>query len=219
VKRKIELCMALILLLGAIFVSKKLSTLVTSGELKEDILIVVDAGHGGKDPGKVGVNNALEKDINLQIAVKIKDLLEEQGIEVLMTREDDSSGESKMEDMKKRVDLINKAEPTIVVSIHQNSYSQENVKGAQVFYYSESEISKEAAELMQQELKNIDNTNTRSVKENSSFYMLKKTKVPTIIVECGFLSNMEEAEKLTTDSYQSTMAEAICVGILKWIDK
>ena len=219
-RRKIELCMTLLLLVGMIIVSKKLSQLVTSENVKaKKVVVVIDAGHGGHDPGKVGVNDALEKDINLQIAEKVKKYLEKNEIEVVMTREDDVMEDTKLEDMKKRVALINKTKPAITVSIHQNSYSDSSVKGAQVFYYTGSEISKNAASLMQEELKKVDMENTRQIKSNSDFYMLKKTEVPTIIVECGFLSNPGEAEKLVTDEYQQKMAEAICGGIVIWLSQ
>lgn len=219
-RRKIELCMTLLLLVGMIIVSKKLSQLVTSENVQaQKEVVVIDAGHGGHDPGKVGVNDALEKDINLQIAKKVKTHLEKNGIQVVMTREDDVMEDTKLEDMKKRVALINKTKPAITVSIHQNSYSDSGIKGAQVFYYTGSEISKEAASLMQEKLRKIDNENTRQIKGNNNFYMLMKTEVPTIIVECGFLSNPGEAEKLVSDVYQEQMAEAICSGILTWLSQ
>ena len=219
-RRKIELCMTLLLLVGMIIVSKKLSQLVTSENVQaQKEVVVIDAGHGGHDPGKVGENDALEKDINLQIAEKVKKHLEKNGIEVVMTREDDVMEDTKLEDMKKRVALINKTKPASTVSIHQNSYSNQNVKGAQVFYYTDSEESKRAASRMQEELRKVDAENTRQIKSNSDFYMLKKTEVPTIIVECGFLSNLREAEKLVTDEYQEQMAEAICDGILTWLSQ
>ena len=219
-RRKIELCMTLLLLVGMIIVSKKLSQLVTSENVQaKKVVVVIDAGHGGHDPGKVGVNDALEKDINLQIAEKVKKYLEKNEIEVVMTREDDVMEDTKLEDMKKRVALINKTKPVITVSIHQNSYSDPNVKGAQVFYFTGSEVSKEAASLMQEELKKVDTENFRQIKSNSDFYMLKKTEVPTIIVECGFLSNPGEAEKLVSEEYQEQMAQAICSGIMTWLSQ
>jgi len=212
--------MTLLLLVGMIIVSKKLSQLVTSENVQaQKEVVVIDAGHGGHDPGKVGVNDALEKDINLQIAEKVKAHLEKNGIEVVMTREDDVMEDTKLEDMKKRVAVINKTKPVITVSIHQNSYSDPNVKGAQVFYYIDSEVSRGAASLMQGELRKVDTENTRQIKSNSDFYMLKKTEVPTIIVECGFLSNPGEAEKLVSDEYQEEMAQAICSGILTWLSQ
>ena len=219
-RRKIELCMTLLLLVGMIIVSKKLSQLVTSENVQaKKVVVVIDAGHGGHDPGKVGVNDALEKDINLQIAEKVKNHLEKNGIEVVMTREDDVMEDTKLEDMKKRVALINKTKPAITVSIHQNSYSDPGVKGAQVFYYVNSDVSQEAASLMQEVLRKVDAENTRQIKSNSDFYMLKKTEVPTIIVECGFLSNPGEAEKLVSEEYQEQMAQAICSGIMTWLSQ
>lgn len=212
--------MTLLLLVGMIIVSKKLSQLVTSENVQaKKVVVVIDAGHGGHDPGKVGVNDALEKDINLQIAEKVKKYLEKNEIEVVMTREDDVMEDTKLEDMKKRVALINKTKPVITVSIHQNSYSDPNVKGAQVFYFTGSEVSKEAASLMQEELRKIDSENIRQIKGNNEFYMLKKTEVPTIIVECGFLSNPGEAEKLVSEEYQEQMAQAICSGIMTWLSQ
>ena len=219
-RRKIELCMTLLLLVGMIIVSKKLSQLVTSENVQaKKVVVVIDAGHGGHDPGKVGVNDALEKDINLQIAEKVKKYLEKNEIEVVMTRKDDVMEDTKLEDMKKRVALINKTKPVITVSIHQNSYSDPNVKGAQVFFFTGSEVSKEAASLMQEELRKIDSENIRQIKGNNEFYMLKKTEVPTIIVECGFLSNPGEAEKLVSEEYQEQMAQAICSGIMTWLSQ
>lgn len=219
-KKKIELCMTLLLLIGMIFVSKKLSELAVSGEVwKEQEVIVIDPGHGGKDPGKVGVNGALEKDINLQIARKLQKQLESKGFKVVMTRTDDVSAESKQEDMKNRVNQINEIMPLITVSIHQNSYSDASIKGAQVFYFAESKESADAANIMQQELKVLDPENVRQSKSDNTFYMLKKTKVPIIIVECGFLSNPEDAEKLVQEDYQEKLSVTICNGITKWLDK
>ena len=210
--------MTLLLLIGMIIASRKLSQLVTSDkvEARKDI-VVIDAGHGGDDPGKVAVNGALEKDINLKIAKKVEQYLEKNGVQVVMTREEDVAEESKRGDMEKRVALINEVKPVITVSIHQNSYSDASVKGAQIFYYTNSEESKQAASMMQEELRTVDTENTRQIKSNDSFYMLKNTEGPVIIVECGFLSNPEEAEKLVTEEYQQQMAETIGKGILDWI--
>lgn len=211
--------MTLLLLVGMIVVSKKLSQLVTSDKVQvQKQVIVIDAGHGGYDPGKIGVNKALEKDINLQIAQRVKTCLEENKIAVVMTREEDVMADTKRADMQKRVNLINKTRPAIAVSIHQNSYSDSSVTGAQVFYYKGSEEGKAAAILMQEELKKMNSENVRQIKDNNNFFMLKKTKVPTIIVECGFLSNAQEAQKLVSEEYQMELAEAISNGILVFLN-
>ena len=225
-KRKIELCMTLVLIICMIVISRKLGKMMSVNEktvqeetAPKETIVVVDAGHGGKDPGKIGVNDVLEKDLNLAIAKRVQVGLEKEGIQVVMTRKEDVSEESKLGDMKKRVELINEIHPAITVSIHQNSYSDPSVRGAQVFYFTHSKASEEAASVMQEMLRTYDSENTRQIKANAIFYMLKKTEVPTIIVECGFLSNPTEAEKLTSEEYQQQMADAICKGIIKWLDK
>lgn len=221
-KRKIELFMVLLLLIGAIVASRKLSELtsdVAQEGKKGRTVIVVDPGHGGEDPGKVGINDVLEKDLNLQVAEKVIKLLKEAGIKIVTTRENDNVPSSKKQDLKQRVELINDTKPTLTLCIHQNSYPDAKVHGAQVFYYTPNEDAKEAASVVQEALRAIDPDNTRQIKANDQYYMLKFTKVPTIIVECGFLTNPAEAEKLTSEEYQEQLAQAICEGIIKWLDK
>lgn len=187
--------------------------------------VVIDAGHGGADPGKVGINGALEKDINLEIAEKLKMFLEQEDIEVILTRDsdmglyDENATNKKVQDMKRRVEIIETNRPVLTVSIHQNSYHEEYVHGAQTFYYATSEQSKILAEKIQLLLLDeIDDDNTRLAKSNDSYYLLKKTSTPIVIVECGFLSNSEEAEKLESDEYQEKLAWAIHLGIMQYIN-
>lgn len=161
----------------------------------------------------------MEKDLNLQVAQKVQKLMDEAGIEIVMTREDDNVPTAKKKDLEERIQLINSTNPTLALCIHQNSYPDAAIKGAQVFYYTPSEEAKEAATIVQEELRTVDPSNTRAIKANDTYYMLKNTKVPTIIVECGFLTNPEEAEKLTNEEYQDQLAKAICDGIIKWLDK
>lgn len=189
----------------------------TAGDTAE-MVVVVDSGHGGSDPGKVGINGAIEKDVNLKIAIKLKSLLEEQGIKVIMTREDENGlADSKVEDLKKRVSIINQEKPLLAVSIHQNSYQGESIHGAQVFYFTHSQEGEKAAKIIQEALLEADSENTRSAKANDTYYMLKKTEVPVVIVECGFLSNQKEADLLVTEEYQQKVAEAVVNGIIKYI--
>lgn len=194
------------------------------GASDNDEFIVIDSGHGFFDAGKTGVNGAKEKDINLAIAKKIKNNLIQQGYTVRMTREDDetlyddSRPDTKQEDMKKRVALMNNSGCMLAVSVHQNSFTEERYKGAQVFYYSGSEESHRLAAFIQQSfLKFLDPANTRQEKANSDYYLLKKTTVPAVICECGFLSNSEEAGLLVTDEYQEKAAWAITMGILRYL--
>ena len=195
-------------------------------EERERRRVVIDAGHGGDDPGKVGINGANEKDVNLEIARLVKQYLEMSDVEVVMTRESDEglndadAPNKKVQDMKRRIALIEEEAPALTVSIHQNSYPEEYVHGAQVFYYTGSAQGQRLAEGIQRRLvESADPENKRQVKANDSYYLLKKTGVPIVIVECGFLSNSAEAEKLCTTEYQQRVAWAIHMGILEYLNE
>ena len=186
--------------------------------------IVLDVGHGGFDSGKIGVNGELEKDINLQIALKLKKVLEDNGISVVMTREDDqglydeNASNKKAQDLQRRCDMINDEKPLMTISIHQNSYTSPEIRGAQVFYYTTSSESQKLAETIQKTLiEQVDPENHREAKANDSYYLLKKTDSVIVIVECGFLSNPQEAEKLADEEYQQKMADAICIGVSQYL--
>ena len=181
--------------------------------------IVIDPGHGGFDPGKVGVANSLEKDINLAIAKLVKTELETSGYTVYMTREEDSAlctgneKSKKLTDMKNRVAFIEEKSPRLSVSIHQNSFSA-GTKGAQVFYHAASTEGKTLAAAIQQSVREaVGDGNRRVEKANDSYYMLRKVQCPLVIVECGFLSNPQEEALLLDSSYQKKMAHGICEGI------
>ncbi len=222
------LIMGGLLVVSMLLVGRETARYVMSAQVKvgeEMPCVVIDAGHGGADPGKVGINGALEKDVNLQIAMRLKEFLEANDIRVVMTREtedglyDANASNKKVQDMKRRIALIDEATPALTVSIHQNSYPEEYVHGAQVFYYSTSAEGKELAELIQTQLVGkADPENKRQVKANDSYYLLKKTGVPIVIVECGFLSNSNEAAKLCTEEYQERLAWAIHLGILQYMN-
>lgn len=219
-RKKIELILVMLTLAGLVMVSKKLEKYVNSDKVeKKEYTVVLDAGHGSSDSGKVGINGVLEKDINLSISKKTKKYLEKKGICVIMTRDKDESlaegenGNRKVQDMKARVKRINDTKPDLAVSIHQNSYHEESIHGAQVFYYEHSESGEKDARILQEALLAVDPDNTRQVKANTTYYLLKRTEVPILIVECGFLSNQEEAEKLASEDYQKEIAKAIANGI------
>lgn len=220
-KKKIELLMGLCILLCAFVLARKSAVFVQSERAgSAPLCIVVDAGHGGDDPGKIGINDALEKDINLQIALKLQKLLEQNNIKVVMTRDtdqglySDGATNKKAEDMQTRCKIIEDSDALFTVSIHQNSYTSPEIQGAQVFYYGQSETGKKLAETLQSTLiKQVDPDNHREAKANESYYLLKKTPTPTVIVECGFLSNPAEAELLLQDEYQDKLVNAIYSGI------
>lgn len=187
-------------------------------------VVVIDAGHGGDDPGKIGINGSLEKDINLNIVKKLAGYLEAEGVQVVLTRDteeglyDAHASNKKVQDMKRRIEKIEETDPVLTVSIHQNSYPEEYVHGAQVFYYNGSSGGQKLAELLQKQLtKDLDPENHRQIKANESYYLLKKTKGTIVIVECGFLSNAAEAEKLCNETYQDRVAWSIHKGVLQYI--
>lgn len=225
---KVELLMTLCLLVLVYGIAGQAGMMQTSGvgiAKKEKPLVVIDSGHGGNDPGKVGIDGSLEKDINLQIAKKLKTYLEASDVEVLMTREDDTGlynagdNNKKMADMRKRCDMINEAKPALVVSIHQNSYHQEAISGGQVFYYKGSEKGKKLAEILQKRFDYVLGTaNRRTAKANDNYYLLLHVKKPIVIVECGFLSNWKESAMLNSEEYQDKLAWTIHMGIMQYLN-
>lgn len=222
----LSLIMGILLVISMLVVGREAARSVTGDAAvgKNVKCVVIDAGHGGDDPGKVGINGALEKDVNLQIALLVKKYLEANDIQVVMTREteaglyDADASNKKVQDMKRRIALIDETAPAVTVSIHQNSYPEEYVHGAQVFYYNGSKEGQQLAEMIQAQLvEKADPENKRQVKANDSYYLLKKTGIPIVIVECGFLSNSDEAEKLCTEEYQERVAWAVHLGILQYL--
>lgn len=199
---------------------------VSGKKLEKTYTVVLDAGHGGSDPGKIGINEAMEKDVNLQIVLRLKRYLEEAGVRVVLTRTGDEGlydaeePNKKVQDMKRRIEIIEGSGADMAVSIHQNSYPEEAIHGAQVFYYETSREGKQIAENIQDALRELlDPNNKRQVKANTSYYLLKKTTVPLVIAECGFLSNREEADKLCCEEYQEQLAKAVSLGILEYLEE
>ena len=253
-KKKIELIMAVCLVIAAFFLGSQSAILVQNshtdtGELpdtpgtdsvsdtelagngqnessSDGLSIVIDAGHGDIDPGKVGINDALEKDINLALALKLRDKFSQDSIRIILTRDSDTglysegSTNKKAEDMQTRCKIISDASPIFTVSLHQNSYPSPEVCGAQVFYFGQSQDGKKLADMIQDSLiSNVDPDNHRVAKANESYYLLKKTPTPTVIVECGFLSNPTEADLLLTDDYQNQLVDAIYNGIQNYLSE
>ena len=217
-----------LLTLSIFLINSRLETVMgdTVSGKNSSFTVVIDAGHGGFDSGKVGVDGTLEKDVNLKIAKKLEKLLTAADVNVIMTRTEDtglyseSSSNKKREDMAARVERMNKPLPDCIVSIHQNSYPEESIDGAQVFYYTGSDAGKTLAALIQDELiTDVDPSNHRTEKSNSSYYLLKNAAAPIVIVECGFLSNWAESKKLVDDAYQQKLAWAIHMGILQFLNQ
>ncbi len=226
-RKKFEVFMVLTLFLASFFLARRGAALMTENKKAQNapLCIVIDAGHGANDPGKVGVNGALEKDINLALALKLKPLLENKGIQVVLTRDSDDilasedSANKKREDMANRVRLITDANPVFTISLHQNSYPDASASGPQVFYYSGSEDGEALATCIQQSLcETLQPSTRRACKANNDYYLLRKTPTPTIIIECGFLSNPTEAALLTDNTYQDKLARAIYLGVCSYLD-
>ncbi len=182
-------------------------------------VFVIDPGHGGEDGGATE-NNILEKDINLSIALKLRDMLTAGGYETVMTRETDESiydssagttRERKVSDLKNRAEIINRNQNNILISIHQNKFEQSKYSGAQIFYSKNNPESERLAEEIRKSITSlIQPENKRELKAaDSSIYILDKAEVPAVIVECGFISNTEEAKMLSNEDYQQKMAFAI----------
>ena len=197
---------------------------VNSQDSGKAVMVAVDPGHGGSDPGMIGVGGLEEKGINLAISLRLKETLEEQGYRVVMTREkdeglyDDSAQSKKAQDMQRRIEKLRETDPALTVSIHQNSYSDPAVRGPQVFYYESSAEGKALAEAVQESLNTgLSVERPRAVKGNTSYYLLKRSPGTLVIVECGFLTNPEEAELLQEEGYQQRVAEAVAAGISAYL--
>lgn len=229
IEKYFSLGVGLLMVCCMIFIAEK-GARYTSGQQvmigKEQICIVLDAGHGGDDPGKIGINGVREKEVNLAITQKVKYYLEANGIKVILTRVGDeglydaNAENKKVQDMKRRIAIMEETKPLATVSIHQNSYPEEYVKGAQVFYHKDSKAGEKLAAILQESLRSrLAPENHRQIKANDSYYLLKKTQIPTVIVECGFLSNSREAALLSEEEYQDKVAWAIHMGVMQYINE
>ena len=219
-----ELAMACLLLICFYFLSREAATV--SNQMSNQKVIVVDAGHGGADPGMIGVGGLEEKGINLTIAVKVKEELESSGFTVVMTREedvglyDDSSHNKKAQDLQKRISIIQEVKPLLTVSIHQNSYEDSSVRGPQVFYYKDSPEGEKLAGILQEKLNTeLEVERPRVEKGNTSYYLLKRSPGILNIIECGFLTNPDEAALLQEEAYQRKVARALVEGICEYLDQ
>lgn len=192
---------------------------IASNSLKGKV-IVIDSGHGGKDPGSV-YKDIYEKDINLAISKYLKKELQKKGAKVIMTRDGDYdlskpfATRRKKSDFDNRIKIINNAHADLYISIHLNYLPQSSYYGPQVFFNNIKTQSKKIAKVMQEELNKNLNTNREIKQIPNSTYMYDKINIPGILIECGFMSNSLEREKLTTNSYQKKLAQYITKGIIK----
>lgn len=213
---------------GVIYVWQKESA-VTASLNDKNFTVVIDAGHGGIDGGTQSSDGTLEKDINLKIALMLRDILNSFGIQTVMTRETDISIHSdgvtgiknqKISDIHNRLEIAESTPDAILVSIHQNYFTQEKYSGSQVFYSGNNPESEKLALAVRSSLiLNHQKDNTREIKKSGKeIYLLSNTSVPAIMLECGFLSNEREAKLLQTQEYQRQIAFFAALGIMDYIN-
>lgn len=190
--------------------------------------IILDAGHGGIDSGCVSVNGAEEKDINLSIMLRLRDMLEAGGFEVIVTRDTDKSihdsgvqglGQQKLSDMQNRLKIINSCDNALFVSVHQNQFTDSRYSGAQMFYPADSAESEQLAGILQKQFVSLlqpdNNRETKPVTDE--IYLLDNANCPSVMAECGFLSNPDEAALLESEEYQAKVAFTIFTGICEYV--
>ncbi len=216
-----------VLALGGAMILSRLGTAVAV-IMEEDTApcIVIDAGHGGEDGGALSATGQRESELNLEISLRLRDFLTFLGLQTCMVRETDRSIETegdtiaqrKVSDIKNRVRLVEETPNALLVSIHQNHFSEEKYRGAQVFF-ARTEGSCDLAEQIQEILcSQVDPNNHRRCKQAGEIYLLEHVSCTAVLVECGFLSNREETVLLTSAEYQKKLAAAIAVSLLQYTE-
>jgi len=188
-----------------------------------EYVVYIDPGHGGYDGG-AKANGLVEKDLNLTIGLRLRTYLETAGVKVLMTRTDDrdfvtpGNGTKKKRDLDKRIEMINKSDADLFISIHMNAIPDTRWRGAQTFYYDSYPENKILANCIQESLVEYLQNTTRKAKEVKTLYLFKNVTKPGVLVEIGFLSNPDEARDLNNPHYQDKVAYALFLGIIKCIN-
>ena len=207
----------------AISISFFYPTVVASGTPKERYLVVIDAGHGGKDGGSIGkAYGTIEKEINLKYAKCLKNLMEQYDFKVVMTRETDSglysefAPNKKRDDMKKRKAIIEKANADFVISIHMNSFPDTRARGAETYFCEGNQNGERLANCIQGFF-HSNLPNAKSVSKAGEFFLVEQIDCPSVLVECGFLSNAEEEKLLNTEEYRDEVCYNILLGVLKYL--
>ncbi len=231
--KKIGVVIFFLLILTAVVMGMLLKSVPSVSQnvtMDKSSVIVIDAGHGGADGGALSVTGICEKEYNLAIAQKLEALFADAGIQTVMTRtgddidleypEDQTPLERKRNDLKFRKEMPKEKNADLLISIHMNKFSSTSVKGAQTFYDASFPASKEIARLIQNEFVSVlDPDNKRQEKQaDSSIYLMKSPYVPSVLVECGFLSNPEEEANLRNEEYQEKVAVCIYSGVMKYLE-
>ena len=191
-------------------------------------IVILDAGHGGEDPGAIGYGDVYEKDLNLAFCKLICEELTSRGYTVVMTREEDRllyteaeniKGIRKISDLKNRVKIFNSYESAIAVSIHMNTFSAPQYHGTQIYYSNAEGARNLAAAIIDSVHSELQPDNKRPLKHSEGIYLLENSKIPTVLIECGFLSNPDECKKLSEKEYQKRLSFSIVCGIIKYIEE
>lgn len=209
-----------------IFSALKSDRFVNNHHSDKGTNLVIDAGHGGNDAGTIGINGEKEKEVNLNIAKKLYDFASAAGVSCVLVRDGDylvydNDDDKSRSDLYNRLDFINSINNATLISIHQNHFESEAEWGTQIWYSPNDEYSKILADSILTITKdNLQKENKReNKKSDDSYYLLYKAKVPSVMVECGFMSNTKENEKLQEDSYQNQMAYSIMLGFCDYQSK
>jgi len=229
---KVISLMLILLILGGVIVNTYIGSDIYISAISkenENNLIIIDAGHGGEDPGAIGVNGVYEKDLNFAIAYEIGSILEEHGFAVLYTRTEDKllytdaeniKGFRKISDLKNRCKIAAEYPNALFISVHMNSYGDSRYSGTQIYYSEKNEYSKILASNIQLSVKDgVQNSNKRVIKPGENIYILENISNPAILIECGFITNSAECKKLSEKEYQKQLSLAIVCGIIEYKEK
>lgn len=219
-KKILAVLITLLIIILIFGINKITNHTVSTRVIDNRSTIVIDAGHGGVDAGAIAIDGSNEKDFNLDIALKLYDYLMVSGYKADLIRDGDyeiypNGIDRSKSDLYNRMDYINSIDNSILISIHQNHYENEAEWGTQIWYSANTELSKALADSILHSIKYYiqPNNNRKNKASDSSYYLLYKAVVPSIMVECGFISNKEDCENLKNNEYQRDMAYAILLGL------
>lgn len=215
----------LAVLAGTLLVNRSVTTMAEKQERKEKLCIVVDPGHGGEDGGAVSVRGRAESAYNLEISLRLNDLLHFMGYQTRMTRDRDISiytkgetlAQKKASDLKERVRIVNNTEKALLLSIHQNHFPEEKYAGPQVFYGNAEDGELLAKHLQQILTAGLSPGSSRKAKRAKGVYLMEHIQCPGVLIECGFLSNYREEAALIDPEYQKKVSGLIAAAVSQYL--
>lgn len=229
-KRALVLSSMLILVVYVLFAvgaNRAVTVIVENKETRPLRRIIIDAGHGGEDGGATSCSGVLEREMNLEVAKRLNDLLNFLGYQTIMIRTDDSAvhtegrtiAQRKVSDLKNRVQLVNETENALLLSIHQNYFTDSRYRGAQVFY-ANTEGSRRLAEMMQASFRNTINPGSSRIEKSAqNIYLMDKINCDGVLIECGFLSNYHEESLLRNAEYQKKLSAVIATSVSTYLQE